>query len=51
MPWNAPLCRHLGFRSLAEHEFGPGLRAIRYEEAAHGLDPTKRVCMRSELDR
>jgi GNAT superfamily N-acetyltransferase len=49
VPWNAPLYRHLGFRVLTEDELGPGLRAIRDEEAAHGLDPARRVCMRLEL--
>lgn len=47
--WNAPLYRHLGFRVLAEHEIGPQLQAARDAETAHGLDPTRRVCMRSEL--
>lgn len=46
VPWNEPLYRHLGFRVLAEDEIGPELRALREVEAAHGLDPTRRVCMR-----
>lgn len=46
VPWNAPLYEHLGFRVLEEHELGPELRAVRDAEAAHGLDPTIRVCMR-----
>jgi GNAT superfamily N-acetyltransferase len=50
VPWNAPLYRHLGFRDLAEDEIGPELRALRDLEAAHGLDPTERVCMRLEVD-
>ena len=49
VPWNAPLYRHLGFRVLAEDEIGPKLRELRDVETAHGLDPTTRVCMRSEL--
>ena len=49
VPWNAPLYRHLGFRVLADHELGPELRALRDEEAARGLDPTERVCMRLDL--
>jgi GNAT superfamily N-acetyltransferase len=49
VPWNAPLYRHLGFRVLAEDEIGPELREVRDDETAHGLDPTTRVCMRSEL--
>jgi GNAT superfamily N-acetyltransferase len=45
VPWNAPLYRHLGFRVLRDDELGPGLRAIRDQETAHGLDPARRVCM------
>lgn len=44
--WNAPLYQHLGFRVLAEDELGAELRALRDVEAAHGLDPATRVCMR-----
>jgi N-acetylglutamate synthase-like GNAT family acetyltransferase len=51
VPWNAPLYRHLGFRVLGEDELGPGLRAVRDAETAHGLDPARRVCMRLELSR
>ena len=50
VPWNAPLYRRLGFRDLDEDELGPELRAVRESEAAHGLDPSIRVCMRSEFD-
>ena len=49
VPWNRPLYEHLGFRVLAEGELSPGLRAVRDAEAAHGLDPTNRVCMRRDL--
>lgn len=49
--WNAPLYLHLGFGVMAEAEIGPGLRAVRDHETAHGLDPTTRVCMRRTLDR
>jgi GNAT superfamily N-acetyltransferase len=49
--WNAPLYRRLGFRVLRDGELGPGLRAIRDEETAHGLDPGRRVCMLLELPR
>jgi GNAT superfamily N-acetyltransferase len=50
VPWNRPLYEHLGFRVLGEDEIGPGLRALRSVEAAHGLDPATRVCMRLDLD-
>jgi GNAT superfamily N-acetyltransferase len=44
--WNAPLYEHLGFRTLAASEIGPELARRRDEEAALGLDPERRVCMR-----
>jgi GNAT superfamily N-acetyltransferase len=49
VPWNAPLYRRLGFRDLAPDEVGPGLMTVVSEEAAHGLDPATRVCMRKDL--
>ncbi|MBT3152193.1 GNAT family N-acetyltransferase [Streptomyces sp. CHD11] len=49
VPWNAPYYARLGFRTLAETELTPGLRAIRAEEAAHGLDRWPRVCMRAGI--
>ena len=49
VPWNRPLYEHLGYRVLGEDELGPGLRAVRATEAAHGLDPATRVCMRRDL--
>ncbi len=45
VPWNAPLYEHLGFRVLADTELTPPLRALVAEEARHGLDPDRRVCM------
>jgi len=51
VPWNAPLYRHLGFRELRDDELGPGLRAIRDRETAHGLDPARRVSMLLKLPR
>lgn len=50
IPWNRPFYEHLGFRVLADDEVGPGLRALRESEAAHGLHPASRVVMRRELD-
>ncbi|MFE8914281.1 GNAT family N-acetyltransferase [Streptomyces globisporus] len=49
VPWNAPYYARIGFRVLAEHELTDGLRAIRAEEAQHGLDRWPRVCMRRGL--
>ena len=49
VPWNAPYYRRCGFRVLEEHEWTPGLRALREREAAHGLDRWPRVCMRRDL--
>jgi hypothetical protein len=50
VPWNAPLYRHLGFRVLDDDDIGPELRARRADEAARGLDPASRVCMRRDVD-
>ncbi|MEV6347047.1 GNAT family N-acetyltransferase [Actinoplanes sp. NPDC051851] len=47
--WNAPYYERLGFRPLAEYELTPGLREIRAEEAAHGLDRWPRIAMRRDL--
>jgi GNAT superfamily N-acetyltransferase len=47
--WNAPYYERLGFRRLADDELTPGLRAIRAEEAAHGLDEWPRLAMRRDL--
>ncbi|MFD5203127.1 GNAT family N-acetyltransferase [Streptomyces sp. NPDC058375] len=49
VPWNAPYYARIGFRILAEDELTDGLRAIRAEEAQHGLDRWPRVCMRRDL--
>jgi GNAT superfamily N-acetyltransferase len=49
VPWNAPYYERLGFRALQEGELGPGLRRVRAAEAAHGLDPSRRVCMRRDI--
>lgn len=48
VPWNRPLYEHLGFRVVPDDELGPGLRRVRAAEAARGLDPATRVCMRWE---
>jgi GNAT superfamily N-acetyltransferase len=47
--WNGPYYQRLGFRPLADDELTPGLRAIRAEEAAHGLDEWPRYAMRRDL--
>ena len=49
IPWNGPLYAHLGFVPLPEGAIGPELRAVCRSEAAHGLDPSQRVCMRLAL--
>ncbi len=51
IPWNRPLYEHLGFRVLADHEIGPGVRAVREAEAVHGLDPDLRVVMGLDVPR
>jgi GNAT superfamily N-acetyltransferase len=49
VPWNAPFYERLGFRVLSQEDLGPGLLAVRAEEARHGLDIRERVCMRKDL--
>jgi len=48
VPWNAPYYERLGFRVLADEELSPGLRAVRADEAARGLDAWPRVTMRCD---
>ena len=48
VPWNAPYYERLGFRVLADDELSPGLRAVRADEAAKGLDAWPRVTMRRD---
>jgi GNAT superfamily N-acetyltransferase len=50
VPWNAPFYAKHDFRVLTEAELGPELRALRAHEGELGLDPTRRVCMRRELE-
>jgi 4-diphosphocytidyl-2-C-methyl-D-erythritol kinase len=37
VPWNGPFYRKHGFRDLLPAEWTPGMRAIREQEAQHGL--------------
>jgi GNAT superfamily N-acetyltransferase len=50
IPWNGPLYAHLGFVSMPENAIGPELRTRREAEAADGLDPAQRICMRLTLE-
>ena len=49
VPWNGPFYRKHGFRDLQPAEWTPGMRAIRENEAQHGLRVEARVFMRREL--
>src|SRR5512132_4263651 len=49
VPWNGPFYRKHGFRDLQPEEWTPGMRAIREQEARHGLAVEARVFMRREL--
>ncbi|WP_326586341.1 GNAT family N-acetyltransferase [Streptomyces sp. NBC_01294] len=49
VPWNAPYYARCGFRLLNDAGLTPGLREIRAQEAAHGLDRWPRACMRRDL--
>lgn len=47
--WNGPYYQRCGFRLLPDDELTPGLRKIRCDEAALGLDRWPRACLRREL--
>jgi GNAT superfamily N-acetyltransferase len=47
--WNAPYYARCGFEPIPDAELTPGLRKIRDQEAAHGLDRWPRICMRRHL--
>jgi len=49
VPWNGSFYRRHGFRDLQPAEWTPGMRAIREQEARHGLAVEARVFMRREL--
>ena len=49
VPWNGPFYRKHGFRDLPPAEWTPSMRAIREQEAQHGLAIEARVSMRREL--
>jgi ribosomal protein S18 acetylase RimI-like enzyme len=46
VPWNAPYYERLGFRVIADDDLTSGLRHIRDDEKAKGLDAWPRVTMR-----
>ncbi|MDA1358645.1 GNAT family N-acetyltransferase [Glycomyces luteolus] len=47
--WNAPYYARCGFEPIPDASLTPGLRKIRDQEAAHGLDRWPRTCMRRTL--
>jgi predicted N-acetyltransferase YhbS len=49
VPWNAPYYERLGFARLPHNALTPGMREIEDEEAAFGLDVSRRVFMRREI--
>ncbi len=50
VPWNGPYYERLGFRVLDSDRMGEGLRRIREQEAAVGLDQWPRVAMSRPVD-
>ena len=50
VPWNGPYYARLGFHALSAEEETPGLRAIREQERADGLDASPRACMMRRFD-
>lgn len=49
VPWNAPYYARCGFTPIAPDDLTPGLREVREQETAHGLDRWPRICMRRAL--
>ncbi|MCD0444145.1 GNAT family N-acetyltransferase [Glycomyces sp. A-F 0318] len=49
VPWNAPYYARCGFAPIPAEDLSPGLRKIREQEAAHGLDRWPRAAMRRTL--
>lgn len=47
VPWNGPYYERLGFREPAV--LTPGLANVVAQEAARGLDPSGRLCLRRDL--
>jgi GNAT superfamily N-acetyltransferase len=47
--WNGPFYARHGFVVMTDDEIGPELRELRDHEAAAGLDPDLRACMRRAL--
>lgn len=50
LPWNAPFYANIGFKPLSTAELGPELAGFMAEEAEVGIDPSKRIGMRLQLD-
>jgi GNAT superfamily N-acetyltransferase len=50
VPWNGPFYRRHGFADLPPATWTPGMRAIRENEARHGLRTDVRVFMRRDLN-
>ncbi|WNV84347.1 GNAT family N-acetyltransferase [Umezawaea sp. Da 62-37] len=48
VPWNGPYYERLGFAQVVK--LTPGLAEVVEREAAHGLDPTTRTCLRRAVD-
>jgi GNAT superfamily N-acetyltransferase len=49
VPWNMPFYSRLGFEEMPTESLRPELAALVREEAARGLDPTKRAVMRYQV--
>lgn len=46
VPWNAPFYRRLGFEAIDPQYLGDNIRTLLAEEAALGLDTSRRIVMR-----
>lgn len=49
IPWNAPYYRRLGFVDLPQEDLTSGLRRVRADHVARGLDESRRVFMRRPI--
>jgi GNAT superfamily N-acetyltransferase len=50
VPWNRPYYERLGFQIVDDADITPGLRRLRAQEAAAGLDQWPRVVMQRSLN-
>lgn len=50
LPWNLPFYAHLGFAVVPPEQQSAGLLAVIDDETRRGLDPSRRVVMRRQIE-